>query len=796
MFRRWCGLGLAADPPRAAPAWATPAAALPVAVVAATAAAVALWLGGDRGRYAVSDPARSTARGERTAAVDEVPHPSLDAVRRAASVAFAGGERGPGAAIPAVPPRPDEPVEHAVAGRPIRGRVVLPPAAPADPTLRVRALLPSPEASALPPWLRGIWDHHGYAAWLLAERWREVASASVEAGGGFRVVVPAELCEVWLTVDGRFAYLPEPTRLDPRTPEPALLRAEAGAWVRGTIAVSAGDPGSAAGGLVVLAPKPERLDTRCTRALPRLLRTARVGDDGVFEVRGVAPGAAGTRWFCGVNATGLLPASLHGLALTAGRTHDLRVALERGARASGRVVDGEGAAVAGARVVCEDPALRRTWASVPVLSDREVRTGADGRFELRGLQPASAVLSARCAGFLWSDWHPLSNEPEREGIELVLLRGEELGGRVRWPDGSPAAGAEVTIGIERRETEEAVRGRAATCRTDARGAFRATGLARGEFAVHARAQRDGEARAAWIAERREAPSGGAAVELVLARGATLAVRVEDEEGAALKSYELELSRPREGWPAGLPLPEPRRRWVEEPGGHAVWEGLLAGPWDVAVRAEGKAARHRRVHVGAAGASELFTLQPASVLRGRVVTPAGEPVVDAEVGTGDAAAFARADAVYRLFGFLRTRTDAHGEFELTAVAPGDVLLSARKRGLACPAPTRLELRPGEERSDLLLVLEPAGAIEGLLRGPSGSVLAGRHFRALGPDGKVSLPGAATTEGTFRVSDLPAGVWTLTAGPGEGTPADIAVKVRPGETTQVLWGGPGRDTSSSF
>ncbi|RME76543.1 MAG: carboxypeptidase regulatory-like domain-containing protein [Planctomycetota bacterium] len=125
------------------------------------------------------------------------------------------------------------------------------------------------------------------------------------------------------------------------------------------------------------------------------------------------------------------------IAVRAGRTARAQLVLETGGQVSGRVTDPEGAGVSGVRVRAER--LGGRWA-------REVRTGADGRFEIAGLvegryrvrvvprgahAPPAPLTLPVAPGQVWS------------GVAFRLRAGAVVRGEVRAADGGPAGGAIV-----------------------------------------------------------------------------------------------------------------------------------------------------------------------------------------------------------------------------------------------------------------------------------------------------------------------------------------------------------------
>jgi len=108
------------------------------------------------------------------------------------------------------------------------------------------------------------------------------------------------------------------------------------------------------------------------------------------------------------------------------------------------------------------------------------------------------------------------------------------------------------------------------------------------------------------------------------------------------------------------------------------------------------------------------------------------------------------------------TDAGGRFSLNGVPPGRLTIHAEAPGfVAVRGPTpdsfsnqfQLQLRPGEQRDDLLLVLEAEGIIRGRIVGPDGAPMFAEPFRIRAR----ASTGASTGNASVTVSE--GGAFTL-------------------------------------
>jgi protocatechuate 3,4-dioxygenase beta subunit len=151
-----------------------------------------------------------------------------------------------------------------------------------------------------------------------------------------------------------------------------------------------------------------------------------------------------------------VPAGASGIRLVAGR----------GGTLTGRVVDQDGRPVPGAEVDA-DPATQGIA--------RNDETDDDGRFSIDGLFPEVAYeLEVEIEGYVRR-----SVSGVRAGgdpVEIRIVRGLEVTGRVLGPDGEPMREASLTLWPED--------GRRVETETDGEGAFRARGLPPGRYHVH------------------------------------------------------------------------------------------------------------------------------------------------------------------------------------------------------------------------------------------------------------------------------------------------------------------------
>lgn len=322
---------------------------------------------------------------------------------------------------------------------------------------------------------------------------------------------------------------------------------------------------------------------------------------------------------------------------------------------SGRVHDQDGAPVAGAEVQV-------------VPGGHRVESDENGRFELRGLAPGR-----------WSVFvdHPdeidVAAPVEVDGrgsdvadVLLSVVRGRCIEGSVTWSDGAPVESFWVSTGEAWGAQGEA--GRYRLC------------LPPGRYALDVSVVEPDRVGVGRIEDVR---AGSVVPPLVLVSTPAHVVRgvVRDV--------------------LGQPLAAEVSAWSEEHGhrcatgaedGRFELEGLPAGSWSVAARAQGHHEAHATVGVGRATPELRLVLERGGELRGVVLDPQGAPVEGASLWAG-----------------RDVHTDDQGRFVLTSDSPSMVLW-AEKEGFAVSESLEVHVAPGGRVEGLVLRLRPAGSLE--------------------------------------------------------------------------------------
>lgn len=363
----------------------------------------------------------------------------------------------------------------------------------------------------------------------------------------------------------------------------------------------------------------------------------------------------------------------------AGQRTELELRLPPRFALRGRVEDLGGAPLSGARVEL----FARATDDTP---RRTLECGGDGRFVLEEVDPGQWVAAAR-PGWAASERVALERfqlraareeelvlrlEPAREALELELT--DEDGAAL------PAASLEISVRetpppFWRESGELARRVCRARARSDERGRARFEELPREELELCVRAA----GRALFV--RALAADERSSLRLVLARGATLAGRVEVQGiGGALA--------PGDGASVALEEEPERCAARADAQGRFVLAGLPAGSARVLVRAAGSgpALRARLELVAGQTLEWNARVAPECTIAGRVLGQDGRPVqtwlvraapLDSPAPAGDLLAATLEDN--RDPALLRSWTDAQGRFRVPCGEAGAYRLELCPRG---------------------------------------------------------------------------------------------------------------------
>jgi RNA polymerase sigma factor (sigma-70 family) len=206
--------------------------------------------------------------------------------------------------------------------------------------------------------------------------------------------------------------------------------------------------------------------------LSTLTWKATTNADGVANVSGVGAGWSPLV----VRAKGFSPAAI--MVVTSGKPDSVEhvaLVLARGAALAGRVIDETGSPVAGARVIATSASNPEPVDFVDPSRDAVV-TAVDGTFSISTLSAGTWRVTATAGEYAPTTSAPivLDGKHARSGIEVQLLAGAVVRGRVTSTSGTPVPAANVSVLVQSnlpwRESRQTF--------TDATGNFSISGLAR------------------------------------------------------------------------------------------------------------------------------------------------------------------------------------------------------------------------------------------------------------------------------------------------------------------------------
>lgn len=498
------------------------------------------------------------------------------------------------------------------------------------------------------------------------------------------------------------------------------------------------------------------------RGKPLLVTTRK---DGSFVVSNLVGRAFAVR----VEAPGLAPFFAREIPPGA----SLTIHLKPGVGLRGRVLDRTTRSpIAGATVEATVP----NEARFGLPPTRRATTNEDGRFDLRDLAPGTVNLVAfsrrHARGSLASVPVPTPPAPDGSaGPEPVLLLGPggRLSGRVLLPDGKPAVDATVLVFPKVFEFGSWRKENLLEAPTDEAGRFVLEGIPAGSdysLAVRKAGYPPAEPRSYRI----EPGTDIGEIEIRLEAGATLRLRLVDQEGTAVEGADFALI---EAAPEGGASVFGGRRVVSDeeiekgPGGSFTLRGLPAGKFTLRiVPSDFDEIERDEVTLRPGETTDLGTIlvRATAGIAGRVTDRAGEPIAGAEVGV-----WYRAEGTDLRSRTVKTRSD--GRWRIPGTGDGRILsLWATARGYA--RQERRDLSPADQPFEF--ALERASRILGRVQfaeGGSPPEFAVRVERETGEEdvegfpGMVFEPSVAFEQsftdpgGSFRLEDIAPGSYTL-------------------------------------
>jgi len=409
---------------------------------------------------------------------------------------------------------------------------------------------------------------------------------------------------------------------------------------------------------------------------------------------------------------------------------------------------------------------------------RHTSIGADGGFELRGIDP-----SASC----WVVVHPphlaatLSDELELEPgvvteVEVRLGRGASVAGRVVDDDGDPVGRALVELTITDEEEEYSrtrLLNREALTRAD--GSFHIGGVRPGE--IRLRAEKAGYRDSIRKRLELEAGQEEEGLELRLKRGKALVGSVRWHDGHPAANARIQVGRDATDRQDEV-TPAWRRLYGEyacDESGEFLITGLKRrrqSVWAWATRSDGRGGwieGRAQVDGIKPGEAELeLALEPSPLMTGVVRDAAGQPVtafqvvVRPDTGQGSmvSSMFSQNQQVERDW------ESPDGTFRLERLGPGDWSATVHAEGFPISEPAGFRLPDEAGRRVLEVVLQGFAGVRGVVVSARGAPLSGAEVTA--------MP-AGWDRGDVLLGDLPSPVRATTNARGEF----VMPQLQPGE-----------------
>ncbi len=427
-----------------------------------------------------------------------------------------------------------------------------------------------------------------------------------------------------------------------------------------------------------------------------------------------------------IQRSGFLTTTVKGVRAPAAKL--VTVVMKPAAGIRGRVTNGEGAPIPDAEVTLEafgHGADSEDWLGIGSGFSGEASTDERGRFEIAGVIPGGAELQINADGY---QPHTISDLGIRAGevfddLEIVLVRGETLTGRVLTTGDEPIAGARVSVG-------------AASADSAADGSYRVTGLARGRQEVEVAHRHFG-----FMEREAEIDAGINTLDLVFDRGYEVTGRVIDESGRGLLGARV-LLREVERWREYRALADDDGAFRLEP----VTDGEYRLQAGLAGFAPGELTRPVVVD-GAEVADLELRLTPGATVTGRIRGLHDEDL--ALVGV-----VAESEGKPSRDG----RVDFAGNYKLTDLAAGDWRVKAAlpRGGRQATAVITLERGQAEARQDLNFGsgLSLTGQVL-YNREPLGDAMAYLNGHSVAAERSVTTD----HQGNFRIDDLEPGRYRL-------------------------------------
>ncbi|HEY1378730.1 MAG TPA: carboxypeptidase regulatory-like domain-containing protein [Gemmataceae bacterium] len=429
---------------------------------------------------------------------------------------------------------------------------------------------------------------------------------------------------------------------------------------------------------------------------------------------------------------------------------------ERGRALTGIVRGPDGKPVEGALV---------RWGAVALVGAPQARTGPDGRFRVTGVPDKEGTVAVFARGL--QPAFPTVLGGGDQTLELALEAGRTVAGFVRDDAGTPLANVWVAPVMPNQGPGPFMTNGTSLSEhvtwTGPDGSFKVAGLPDN---VRFTFQRAG------LTDLRDVKLTGTENVVLMEHGGAIRGRVVDKDGKPVRTFRVRLTHPRQPVPGNpmrgimVELINLGLTFTAGDGGFLV-SGLAAdGVYRVTVAADGHGEAEEDP-VTAVPLNRLpaepptFRLGPPAALRVRGVATGGGPVAGARVTLVNYELPPR--QIYnwgsdeRFKETVRATTDAAGAADFPALSFGAGTVLVRASGYAR---YRADWRRGQ--TELTAELAKEAVVAAQVRGPAGAPFAKGYWRlAARPTGDDMTGTMSPADGgRLRITEIPAGTWTLT------------------------------------
>ncbi|MBU0755290.1 MAG: carboxypeptidase regulatory-like domain-containing protein [Planctomycetes bacterium] len=515
------------------------------------------------------------------------------------------------------------------------------------------------------------------------------------------------------------------------------------------------------------------------------------------------------------------------------------IVLELGGVVSGFVRDERGVGIASATVQAQQITKNKPQGDMLVFSlvGRDAQrtvTGPDGAFRITGLPAGKINLFGNHPEYVDQSVGDISIQKGREQgpVILVLPQGQFIEGIVMDMDEKPVEGARVrvdnTIHIDLDEigdTMPQVPNWNISAQTDKDGLFRLSGLVEGAYTVRV----DEPGFLAYSTD--DVKTGTRNLRVILQTAGWVAGRVTSARtGDPVNDFEVRVENDQWNrskikiWEGAEALErEPKLKTAE--GAYFV-EGLEPGSYTLTCEAEGFGIETQEHRMVAAGKGEILdlSLQPESIISGRLLTSQGDPVEDGRIhltkampeaqNMGQGGRIMRSLRVEETDGGIfvddggekplkSVSSDEKGRFILRGIPQGAYELTASHEDHTNSLPLPVNVDQGDRVENLELRLGLSGSIKGTVYDVFGEAKPGARVQCRELTGQdfLGTMASADSEGVYGIKGLSPGEYqvrllddtgggsmggfmTITMGSEEELPAGaVRVAVEEGQVSKV-------------